>query len=113
MVQELTKSLNRLPDETLCQAAMRFYSRAFITSVMPGMFDEQIVLRHSGLAREETTALHATKRFAKMRVPTGFHISIAGWMNDGTLNESQAQSSDHCSFAAVYSVFGFALGLCA
>lgn len=42
VVEELTQSLNRSPDETLCQAAMRFvYSRPFITSAMPGMFQQR------------------------------------------------------------------------
>ena len=37
----MTEALNRSPDETLCQAALRFvYSRPFITSAMPGMFQE-------------------------------------------------------------------------
>jgi aryl-alcohol dehydrogenase-like predicted oxidoreductase len=39
VVKKLTQSLNRLPNETLCQAALRFVcSRSFITSTMPGMF---------------------------------------------------------------------------
>jgi len=41
VVARLTESLGRLPDETLCQAAMRFvYSRPFITAAIPGMFQE-------------------------------------------------------------------------
>lgn len=41
VVEKLTESLQRLPDESLCQAALRFvYSRSFLTSAMPGMFQE-------------------------------------------------------------------------
>ena len=41
VVRKLTDSVNRSPDESLCQAALRFvYSRPFITSAMPGMFQE-------------------------------------------------------------------------
>ena len=41
VVEKLTESLNRSPDETLCQAALRFvYSRPFMTAAMPGMFQE-------------------------------------------------------------------------
>ena len=44
VVTKLTESLNRMPDESLCQAAIRFvYSRPFITSAMPGMFQEHEV----------------------------------------------------------------------
>lgn len=42
VVAELTKSLDRTPDDTLCMAAMRFvFSRPFINSAITGMFDEQ------------------------------------------------------------------------
>jgi aryl-alcohol dehydrogenase-like predicted oxidoreductase len=42
VVAELTKSLGRTPDDTLCMAAMRFvYSRQFIHSAITGMFDER------------------------------------------------------------------------
>src|SRR5262249_31642766 len=38
VVAQLTRDLGQLPDETLCQAAMRFvYSRPFLTCAMPGM----------------------------------------------------------------------------
>ena len=44
VVQKLTESLRRSADESLCQAALRFvYSRSFITSAMPGMFQEREV----------------------------------------------------------------------
>jgi aryl-alcohol dehydrogenase-like predicted oxidoreductase len=62
-----------MPDETLCQAALRFvYSRPFITCAMPGMFedytlDENIagLRRHLELSREERTALNAAGRLAQ------------------------------------------------
>ena len=71
MVADLTKSLNRLPDETLCQAALRFLcAKPFMTSVMPGMFDDymvdencQAVTRYAELSREEASALTAAKDF--------------------------------------------------
>ena len=77
VVAELTKSLNRLPDETLCQAAMRFvYSRPFMTSAMPGMFEDYMVeenyaalQRSLGLSREERTALDAARRLAEAAGP--------------------------------------------
>jgi aryl-alcohol dehydrogenase-like predicted oxidoreductase len=72
---ELTKSLNRLPDETLCQAALRFvYSRPFISSAMPGMFDDGMVgenhaalTRHLELARAEVEVLRDAKQLAGVR----------------------------------------------
>ena len=70
VVAELTKALDRLPDESLCQAAMRFnYSRPFLTSVMPGMFQDHelednyaALARHRELGRKQTAALDAAKR---------------------------------------------------
>lgn len=52
VVSELTKSLERLPDETLCQAAMRFvYSRPFITAALPGIFqDDDLVDNYKALS---------------------------------------------------------------
>jgi aryl-alcohol dehydrogenase-like predicted oxidoreductase len=72
VVAELTKSLDRLPDETLCQAALRFvYSRPFLTCAMPGMFESDTLKdniaglkRHLELSREERAALEAAARVA-------------------------------------------------
>ncbi len=52
-VAELTRTLNRLPDESLCQAAMRFaFSRPFLSAVFNGMWDDQwIADNHSALQR--------------------------------------------------------------
>jgi aryl-alcohol dehydrogenase-like predicted oxidoreductase len=77
VVAELTKRLNRLPDETLCQAALRFvYSRPFITCAMPGMFQDHEVednhaalTRHLQLGRAETDALDLARRLADLRGP--------------------------------------------
>ena len=80
VVDKLTKSLNRLPDETLCQAALRFvYSRPYMTSAMPGMFDDymveenyQALQRSLELNRDERTALDAARDVAD--------AAGAGWL---------------------------------
>jgi len=72
---ELTRSLARLPDETLCQAALRFvYSRPFMTCAMPGMFEDHTLeenvaglRRHLELSAQERAALDAAARFARDR----------------------------------------------
>src|SRR5947208_134914 len=44
VVAELTRGLDRRPDETLCQAALRFaFARPFLTCAMPGMFQDHEV----------------------------------------------------------------------
>ena len=77
VVAELTKSLNRLADETLCQAALRFvYSRPFLTSAMPGMFEDymieenyQALQRSLKLSRDEHAALDAARHVARAAGP--------------------------------------------
>jgi len=77
VVAELTRSLDRLPEETLCQAALRFvYSRPFMTSAMPGMFQDHEVednfaalTRYLQSGRAETGALDAARRLAVLRGP--------------------------------------------
>jgi aryl-alcohol dehydrogenase-like predicted oxidoreductase len=72
VVADLTKSLQRLPDESLCQAALRFiYSKPFFTSAMPGMFEESTLednyaglTRHLELSRDEQAALEAAGTLA-------------------------------------------------
>ena len=72
-VAELTKSLNRLPDETLCMAAMRFaFSKPFIHTAITGMFDEQWVddnysalTRYRNAQPEEKAALAAAREVAR------------------------------------------------
>jgi aryl-alcohol dehydrogenase-like predicted oxidoreductase len=73
VVAELTKSLERLPEETLCQAALRFvYSRPFLTCAMPGMFEDYTLedniaglKRHLVLSGEEQAALNAAAKIAE------------------------------------------------
>lgn len=73
VVAELTRTLERLPDESLCQAALRFvYSRPFMTCAMPGMFEDHTLeenyaglTRHLELSREERTALDAAAATAR------------------------------------------------
>ncbi len=74
-VAELTASLNRMPDETLCMAAMRFvYSQPFLSSAVTGMFEDRLLEdNYNALARywelrpEEQSALGAAKRLAELR----------------------------------------------
>ncbi|MFN7922997.1 MAG: aldo/keto reductase [Bryobacteraceae bacterium] len=77
VVAELTKSLERLPDETLCQAALRFvYSKKFMTAAMPGMFEEHTLEenyaamgRHLELGTEEKAALDAASKVVSAQGP--------------------------------------------
>jgi aryl-alcohol dehydrogenase-like predicted oxidoreductase len=74
VVAELTRSLERLPDETLCQAALRFvYTRPFLTCAMPGMFEDHTLedniaglRRHLELSRAERAALDAASQVARV-----------------------------------------------
>lgn len=73
-VAELTKTLNRLPDETLCMAAMRFvYGRRFLSTAITGMFDGQYLednyqalTRYQETSHEERAALKAARRVARL-----------------------------------------------
>ena len=77
VVSELTKSLERTPDETLCQAALRFvYTRPFMASAMPGMFDDymvednyQALQRSLTLNRDEQSTLKAARKVADAMGP--------------------------------------------
>jgi len=43
-VAELTKSLDRMPDETLCMAALRFvFGQKFLSTAITGIFQEQLL----------------------------------------------------------------------
>ena len=77
VVKELAKGLDQLPGETLCQAALRFvYSRPFMTSAMPGMFqDHEVEANHDALQRHieldrnevrEQKVLDTARRLAKL-----------------------------------------------
>lgn len=89
VVADLTKSLSRLPDETLCQAALRFIcSKPFIASVMPGMFDDymvdencQAVTRYAEMTREEALVLTSAKRMAELR-GRGWLPSHYRWLDE-------------------------------
>lgn len=73
-VAELTKSLDRLPDETLCMASMRFnFSRPFLSTVCTGMFHQTLfddnyaaLTRFEEMRPEEYAALDAASRLARM-----------------------------------------------
>jgi aryl-alcohol dehydrogenase-like predicted oxidoreductase len=75
VVAELTKALEHLPGESLCQAALRFvYSQPFISTAMPGMFLERELLdnyealqRNLELSRAETDVLGAAICLANFR----------------------------------------------
>ena len=77
VASKLTEKLDRLPDETLCQAALRFvYSRPFITSAMPGMFqDHELVDNHAAIQRHlqltgnERAMLDAARTLVAARGP--------------------------------------------
>ncbi|MGA2327050.1 MAG: aldo/keto reductase [Bryobacteraceae bacterium] len=72
---ELTRNLDRMEDETLCQAAMRFaYSRPFLSTALCGMQDDvELVDNYRALARyremqpEEHASLDAARRLVRLR----------------------------------------------
>ncbi len=74
-VAELTKSLDRMPDETLCMAAMRFvYAKPFLATAIAGMFEAQLLddnykalERYSEGKPAETAALDAAREFSRAR----------------------------------------------
>jgi aryl-alcohol dehydrogenase-like predicted oxidoreductase len=73
-VAELTKTLGRLPNETLCMAAMRFvYSRDFVSTAITGMFGERLLednynalATYQQMSREEQAALEAARQVARL-----------------------------------------------
>jgi aryl-alcohol dehydrogenase-like predicted oxidoreductase len=77
-VAELTRTLDRLPDETLCQAAMRFvFSRPFLSAVFTGMWDEQWIddnhaalQRFAALGQSESAALEAAAKLTQLLGPS-------------------------------------------
>ena len=76
-VAELTKSLDRLPDETLCMASMRFnYSRRFLATAITGMFEDQwltdnynSLVRYQEMTPETLAALDAARRVTALTGP--------------------------------------------
>ena len=75
-VAELTRALDRLPDETLCMSAMRFvYSRPFVATAIAGMFQQELFednyaaltrYRESGLGADQKAALEAARTVASL-----------------------------------------------
>ena len=73
-VAELTSTLGRLPDETLCMAAMRFvYSRDFVSTAIAGMFEERLLednykalANYQQMSREEHAALEGARQLARL-----------------------------------------------
>ena len=76
-VAELAKSLDRMPDETLCMAALRFaYGQRFLSSAITGIFEERLLednyralTRYSERRPEERTALDAARKVANLLGP--------------------------------------------
>jgi aryl-alcohol dehydrogenase-like predicted oxidoreductase len=73
-VAELTSVLGRLPDETLCMAAMRYvYSQNFISTAIAGIFEERLLednykalANYQQMGREEHAALDAARQVARL-----------------------------------------------
>jgi aryl-alcohol dehydrogenase-like predicted oxidoreductase len=73
-VAELTGSLSRMPDETLCMVAMRFvYSRPFLSAAVTGMFEDRLLddnykalTRYREMRPEEQSALRSAKQVANL-----------------------------------------------
>jgi aryl-alcohol dehydrogenase-like predicted oxidoreductase len=88
VVEKLTQGLNRQPTETLCQAALRFvYSRPFITSAMPGMFQDHelddnyaALQKHVALTHEDQATLEAARQIA-MRHGTAWLPAKYRWLD--------------------------------
>lgn len=74
VVAGLAKNLGRMPDETLCMAAMRFcYSRPYISTVICGMYEDSdlednyiAMARHQELLPEERASLDSAKQVARL-----------------------------------------------
>jgi aryl-alcohol dehydrogenase-like predicted oxidoreductase len=88
-VAELTVSLSRMPDETLCMAAMRFvYSRPFLSAAVTGMFEDRLLddnykalTRYWEMRPEEQSALGAAKRLANLRGASWLRPGY-GWLEE-------------------------------
>ena len=88
-VAELTASLSRMPDETLCMAAMRFvYSRPFLSTALAGMFEDRLLddnykalTRYWEMRPEEQAALDAAKRLADLQGTSWLRPGY-GWLQE-------------------------------
>jgi aryl-alcohol dehydrogenase-like predicted oxidoreductase len=89
-VAELAKTLAQLPDETLCQAAMRYvYSKPFIHTVMTGMFDERFLDdnhaaldRFEQMSREEHAALDAARNLTRIAGSSAWLPEHYRWLEE-------------------------------
>jgi aryl-alcohol dehydrogenase-like predicted oxidoreductase len=76
-VAELTKSLDRMPDETLCMAALRFvFSRPFLSTAINGMFEDQwltdnykALTRYQEQRPQDRAALDGARKLARLCGP--------------------------------------------
>jgi len=76
-VAELTKSLDRMPDETLCMAALRFaFGQRFLSTVITGIFQEDLLeddyralTTYRQTRPEERAALDAARTVARLCGP--------------------------------------------
>ncbi len=90
-IAELTKTIGRLPDETLCMAAMRFvYSHDFVSTAIAGIFEERLLeddynalANYEKMTREEHAALDAARQVAlllnKSWLPPHYRWLDEGW----------------------------------
>ena len=89
VVETMTRVLNRLPDESLCQAAIRFvYGKKFLACTLAGMWDDQWIdenhaalARYDDMSREETAALDMAARVARSVGPDFLPPSYR-WMDE-------------------------------
>jgi len=88
-VAELTARLSRMPDETLCMAALRFvYSRPFLSAALTGMFEDRLLddnykalTRYWEMRPEEQAALGAAKQLASLRGASWLRPGY-GWLEE-------------------------------
>jgi len=79
-VSELTKTLDRLDDETLCMAAMKFvYAKPFVSTAIAGMFDEQYLLDNC-LALDRYLEERPEMRAALDAAATVARLTHAEWL---------------------------------
>jgi aryl-alcohol dehydrogenase-like predicted oxidoreductase len=77
VVAAMTKVLDRMPNESLCQAALRFvYAKKFLSCTVAGMWDDQWIdenyaalQRYEEMSREEIAALNMAATMARQIGP--------------------------------------------
>ena len=94
-IAELTRTVDRLPDETLCMAAMRFvYSHDFVSAAIAGIFEERLLeddykalANYEQMTREEHAALNAARQVAQLLnkswLPPHYRWLDEGWAYSG------------------------------